>query len=192
MTLRIVLGVTVLALTIAAGLAFDIWRHAHDNASGPADAALVLGAAVDGATPSPVLVERLRHAATLLAQGRAGRILVTGGRSPEDRLSEAEASRDWLIGTGVRSQAILIEDRSRTTIENLAFSAPILAGNGLHSVLIVSDPLHLRRALLIARRLGLAAAPSPTPSSRYRSWRTQLQFLARETWFLAQCLATGL
>ena len=189
--IRAVLALAVLMVAIAAGLAVDIWRRSGDRAAGPADAALVLGAAVEGSTPSPVFVERLRHAASLHATGRVGRILVTGGRSPEDALSEAEAGRDWLLAEGVPRHAILVEDRSRTTIENLERAKPILVGNGLHSVLIVSDPLHLRRALLIADRIGLAASPSPTPTSRYRSWRTALPFLARETWFMAQYLATG-
>lgn len=190
--IRAILALAGLSLAAAIGLAHDIWRHAGDSAPGPADAALVLGAAVEGAVPSPVFAERLRHAASLHAAGRVGRILVSGGRSPEDAVSEAEAGRAWLIARGVSPHAILIEDRSRTTIENLAHAKPILAAGGADSVLIVSDPLHLRRAMLIADRIGLAAGPSPTPTSRYRSWQTTLPFLARETWFLAQYLATGL
>lgn len=116
---------------------------------------------------------------------------MTGGRSPEDDLTEAQASRDWLVAQGVPADAIVLETRSRTTIENIALAQPILADRGIDRVLIVSDPLHMRRALLIAARYGLDAGSSPTRSSRYESWGTTLPFLFRETWFVAQYLVTG-
>ncbi|MEJ2759353.1 MAG: hypothetical protein P8046_12805, partial [Anaerolineales bacterium] len=48
-----------------------------------------------------------------------------------------------------------------------------------------SDPLHMYRATLTAQDLGLDADTSPTTTSRYRSLRTQTQFLFREVYFLA-------
>lgn len=188
---RVILGIIVLALLVTIGLAVDIWRYGSVVADMPADAALVLGAAVLGDAPSPVLVERLRHAQDLLDSGDVKAIVVTGGRSPEDELTEAEASRDWLLAQGVPADAILLENASRTTIENLKLAKPVLAEHDLDSVLIVSDPLHMRRAVLIAERLGIASAPSPTQTSRYQSWGTTLPFLAREVWFMAQYLVTG-
>ena len=173
-------------------MAVDIWRYAGESSPDKADAALVLGAAVIGSTPTPVLEERLRHAGQLYKDGQVGRIVVTGGLSPEDDLTEAEASRDWLVEDGVPAEAIVLEDRSRTTIENLQFAKPVLEANGIGDVLVVSDPLHMRRALMIADRMGIAAQPSPTPTSRYQSWQTQVPFLAREVWFMAQYLVTGM
>jgi uncharacterized SAM-binding protein YcdF (DUF218 family) len=54
---------------------------------------------------------------------------------------------------------------------------------GLHRVIVVSDPLHMARALRLARRLGIDAVGSSTPSTRFRSFRTRWQFLAREVYF---------
>jgi uncharacterized SAM-binding protein YcdF (DUF218 family) len=188
---RAILVIGAIALLLAGGLAVDVWRYAGIVVDTPADAALVLGAAVLGDEPSPVLVERLRHAQQLFETGQVRAIVVTGGRSPEDELSEAEASRDWLVRQGVPADAIVLENASRTTIENLALAKPVLDAHGLKSVLVVSDPLHMRRAMLIADRLGIAAASSPTQTSRYQSWGTTLPFLGRETWFMAQYLVTG-
>jgi uncharacterized SAM-binding protein YcdF (DUF218 family) len=46
----------------------------------------------------------------------------------------------------------------------------------------------MKRAMLIARDMGLDAYSSPTPTSRYRSPIARLRFLAREiyfcTWYL--------
>jgi uncharacterized SAM-binding protein YcdF (DUF218 family) len=188
---RAILAIGALLLLLAGGLAVDIWRYAGIVADTPADAALVLGAAVLGDAPSPVLVERLRHAQELFETGQVRAIVVTGGRSPEDDLSEAEASRDWLVAQGVPAKTIVLENASRTTIENLALARPILSEHHFDSVLVVSDPLHMRRAMLIAERQGISAAPSPTQTSRYQSLGTTLPFLGREVWFMAQYLATG-
>lgn len=188
---RVILLLIAIVLLLAGGFAVDIWRYGGVVSDRPADAALVLGAAVLGREPSPVLAERLRHAQELFESGQVRNIVVTGGRSPEDDLSEAEASRDWLLRQGVPADAIVLENASRTTIENLVLAKPVLAEHQIGSVLIVSDPLHMRRAMLIAERLGLSAAPSPTQTSRYQSWGTTLPFLAREVWFMAQYLVTG-
>ena len=177
---RAILAVIVLALLVAGGMALDIWRYGGVVSDTPADAALVLGAAVLGDEPSPVLIERLRHAYDLFEAGTVRAMVVTGGLSPEDELTEAEASRNWLMAQGVPTDAIVLENASRTTIENLQFARPVLA-----------DPLHMRRAMMIADRMGIKAAPSPTQTSRYQSWGTTLPFLAREVWFMAQYLVTG-
>jgi uncharacterized SAM-binding protein YcdF (DUF218 family) len=87
---------------------------------------------------------------------------------------------------------VLLEDKSRTTIQNLQFAKPVLEANGIGTVLVVSDPLHMRRALMIAERVGIKAEPSPTPTSKYQSWQTTLPFLAREVWFMGQYLVTGM
>lgn len=155
--------------------------------SSPADTAefaIVLGAAVKGQVPSPVFAGRIDHAVELYRAGRVQRIVFTGGRSDEDQLSEARAGAAYARGRGVPAGAILIEEQSRTTRQNLANAAALLAGQRSAAVLIVSDPLHLRRAVAIAGDIGLNARASPTPHSRYRSLRTRLPFLARETWFM--------
>lgn len=148
------------------------------------ETAIVLGAAVIGDAPSPVFAARLDHAAALYREGRAARVLVTGGRSPEDILSEAAAGAAYLQAHGVPDPAILREERSRTTRENLANAHAVLGEGARSSVLIVSDPLHMRRAMAMAAAEGFAAQPSPTPTTRFRSFGTQAPFLAREVWFM--------
>ncbi|MCM0000453.1 MAG: YdcF family protein [Erythrobacter sp.] len=146
--------------------------------------AIVLGAAVIGERPSPVFAARLDHAATLYRVGRAERVLVTGGRSPEDKVSEAAAGRAYLQARGVPAAAILLEDRSRTTRQNLTNARRVLGQSARQPVLIVSDPLHMRRAMAMAASEGFAGQASSTPTTRYRSLATQVPFLAREVWFM--------
>jgi len=182
------LSIVGLALTVVAA---DVVAFGNAHSGTSADAALVLGAAVLWDRPSPVFAERLRHAGELYREGRIGRIVLTGGLSPEDKLTEAEAGRQWLLAQGLPDEALILEDRSRTTLENFLFAQPLLAENGIATVLVVSDPLHMRRAMEIAERVGIDAAPAPTRTTRYRSAETQMPFLARETWFMAQYLFLG-
>lgn len=167
-----------------AGLA--IWIAAGPGVTGTerGATAIVLGAAVIGDAPSPVFAARLDHAVTLYREKRVERILVTGGRSPEDGVSEAAAGASYLAARGIPAGAILREDRSRTTRQNLDNAAAMLVDAAGQPVLIVSDPLHMRRAMAMADATGLKAQPSPTPSTRYRTLATQIPFLAREVWFI--------
>lgn len=179
--------VMLLPLLVAVGFMVEIVFFSTRSDLGPADAAVVLGAAVYGTAPSPVFEERIRHAVNLYRAGRVRRVVTTGALSPGDSLSEAEVALNWSVSRGVAAGDILMEDQSRTTQENLTFAAPLLKGTGIRRVLIVSDPLHMRRALAHARHIGLDAHPSPTPTTRYVSWRSQSEFLLRETYFLVLC-----
>jgi len=165
------------------GLAIDIAVVGQRSDPVPADAAIVLGAAVDDDVPSPVFTERLRHAAGLFESGQVKWIVVTGGVGQGDTLAEAEAGRDWLIDAGIPADRLLIEAKSRTTKQNLVFAQPLLAEHDIHRVLIVSDPLHMRRAMRMASDLGIDAHPSPTRTSRFQTLATQIPMVLREVYF---------
>ena len=148
-----------------------------------ADVIVVLGAAAYGTRPSPVLRERLRHALHLYQAGIAPKLLCTGGRQKATDLTEAEVARRWMLNAGVADEDILLEDRSRSTQGNLANAAAVMRSEELRSVVLVSDPLHLARARLIAEGLGLEVQTSATPTTRFRTLRTKLPFLLRECGF---------
>lgn len=181
--MRTVAVALALFLVGVVGLAVDIAAFSRQSDTAPADAAIVLGAAVDDDAPSPVFEERLRHAAELFESGQVTWIVVTGGVGQGDTLAESEAGRDWLIGAGIPADRLLIETQSRTTKQNLVFTRHVLAEHALERVLVVSDPLHMRRAMRMADDLGLDAHPSPTRTSRFRTLGTQIPMLLREVYF---------
>ncbi|MGV0788998.1 YdcF family protein [Mycolicibacterium sp. XJ2] len=189
-SLRRIALASALLLAGVSSLAISVTAFSARSDAAPADAAIVLGAAVDDDEPSPVLEERLRHAATLYESGQVDWIVLTGGVGQRDTLSESEAGRDWLITAGIPADRLLIENRSRPTKQNFAFARPLLAEHGVSRVLIVSDPLHMRRATRIATDLGLDAHPSPTPSSRYKTLQTQIPMLLREVYHSLQYFMT--
>ncbi len=181
--------VAVLLLLGCVGFtAVGIYRFAPDDEGvgdrGPlADAAIVLGAAVWGERPSPVFQERINHAIDLYEVGRVEKIIFTGGVDGDGRSPESVVAQQYAIEQGVAAADILLETESQITWENLVNAQAVAAENGLATFLIVSDPLHMKRAMLMAEDLGMTAYASPTPTTRYRSWRTQIGFLARETFF---------
>jgi uncharacterized SAM-binding protein YcdF (DUF218 family) len=173
-------------------LAWRIADYGRRHDPGSADVAIVLGAAVRDTAPSPVFAARIDHAIALYRGGRVTRIVFTGGVGGGNRHAEAEVARRRAIAAGVPAAAIAMEPRSTVTYENLVQAKALLSADPDLRVLIVSDPLHMRRSITMARDLGLDAHPAPTPTSRYRSWCTKAGFLAREVVFYSLYLVQRL
>ncbi len=158
--LAFALVVTTGALWLGSAIAV-FWLASHDRAA-TADAIVVLGAAQYRGRPSPVLRARLDHAVGLYAQGLAPRLVLTGGMAEGDTASEAAVSRAYVLRAGVPDTALLLENEGRTTSQSLRAVAQLLEVRGLERVILVSDPFHLFRASVVARREGLAVRTSPT------------------------------
>jgi uncharacterized SAM-binding protein YcdF (DUF218 family) len=168
---------------LAGVAAYIIWVGQRDDAS-PADAIIVLGAAAYDAKPSPVFEERIRHGIDLYERGLAPTLIFTGGYGGTGaRFSESQVARRYAIRQGVPEKAILIESLSRNTHDNLRQARVLMQQHKLHTVIIVSDPLHMARALRISRDLGIRSVGSPTPTSRFRSFATRWRFLLQEVYF---------
>jgi uncharacterized SAM-binding protein YcdF (DUF218 family) len=170
--LRVALGVSVLLVAYyVVNLAQVVHTARGDEAGeGGFDAIVVLGAAQYDGRPSPQLAARLDHAIELWIDEVAPVVMVTGGKLLGDRFTEAQASQSYLIDHGVPEQAIRSEDQGATTHESLAAAAEILAAEGLHRVLLVTDPYHALRSKLTAGEAGLDAHVSPTPTSVVGGW----------------------
>ncbi|POZ61353.1 YdcF family protein [Chromobacterium alticapitis] len=178
-------GFLLAMLTVVLGFAYVAWSivdYGSDSEQSGADAALVLGAAAWGNKPSPVFRERINHAVKLYQSGKVRWIVFTGGTPEPGYPAEADVGREFAARQGVPMTAMLVENQSRTTWQNLSNAREIGKQFGIRSYLLVSDPLHMRRAVLMADDLGLRAFPAPTQSSRFRTFSSWSRFLARETW----------
>src|SRR6266568_3709910 len=128
------------------------------------DALVVLSGEVDspaarasGRLELTAAADRLATAYTLLREGRARNILLTGGSvhpEPGER-SEAELVAEELRAWGVQADRIVVEPKSRNTQENAAFSGPIVSSRGWRSLLLITSAAHLPRALGAFRRAGM-------------------------------------
>jgi uncharacterized SAM-binding protein YcdF (DUF218 family) len=164
-------------------LAWRVYSFRNTTSDGPADAAVVLGAAVWTKEVSPVFRERINHAIDLYRKGRVRKLIFTGDQGNSGEPTEASAARDYALQSGLPASDILIEDKSHTTYENILNAKQLADTHGIREVLIVSDPLHMKRAMTMARDVGLIAHPSPTPSTRYQGLRSQLGLLMHETYY---------
>lgn len=161
----------------------SIYRYSTLDGTQKADCAIVAGAGVSQNYPSPIFQERLNHALWLWLQGYISHIILTGGHSPNASYSDAEIARRYLLEKGVPAEIILLEETSTVTRENLLNAKAIMEKKHFRSALLVSDPLHMRRIMLMAQDYGIQGWTSPTQTSRIQSWSVKTRFLIRETFY---------
>ena len=180
---KIVLAIIALTVVLFTITAARIYRYSSVAVDKQADAAVVLGAAVWSQNVSPVFRERINHAVDLYRKGKVRKLIFTGGQGNSNEPTEAAAASSYAQANGIPIQDILVEQKSHTTFENIVNAKQLADANSLKTILIESDPMHMKRAMTMARDVGLIAYPSPTPTTRYVGWRTQMSELARETFY---------
>jgi uncharacterized SAM-binding protein YcdF (DUF218 family) len=179
------LGVLVLAAWVSSAVGVLLWSSRDGAERNPAaDAIVVLGAAQYEGRPSPVLKARLDHAIALHGRGLAPLLVVTGGRGYGDTTTEAAVSQRYAMRHGVARDAILLEDHGRTTSESMRAVASMLATSAAspRRVILVSDPFHMLRLAVLARRFALTPVTSPTRTSPISANREEaLKYVVSES-----------
>jgi uncharacterized SAM-binding protein YcdF (DUF218 family) len=163
--LQVGIAALVGSVALVAYMAVQISERGKLDERQPVDAIVVLGAAQFNGRPSDVFKARLEHAVALWDGGWADWLIVTGGKLPNDDMTEADVARGWAIAHGVPPDRILAEDDGRTTLESLQAVRGIFRDNGLRTGLFVSDETHMLRVLRMADDLGIEAFSSPTRTS---------------------------
>ena len=177
---------------VGAFATYRIWDEGQQDDQRPADAIVVLGAAQYDGRPSPVFAARLDHAVALYLSRAAPILIVTGGKREGDRTTEAAVARRFALDRQVPDNAILVEDRGRTTLESLQSVASIMRAHGLNSAIFVSDRMHMLRVLRIARDQGVVAHGSPTSTSPTdQVWTRRLNATRHELGALALYFLAG-
>lgn len=177
-TIMLLIFLFYIAGNIASICTYSLREEARE-----ADVAIVLGAATSDGEVSPVYRERLNHGISLYQQGLVDKIIVTGGQAEGNEQSDAYRAKQYVMSQGIPEEDILTEDKSTITQENLENAKVLMDEAGYQTAVIVSDPLHMKRAMLLAGDAGIEAYSSPTPTTMYRSTRTKIPFLAREVFF---------
>jgi uncharacterized SAM-binding protein YcdF (DUF218 family) len=174
-------AVLLAVVVVYVGVTFvQVWLASRDDGAHKAQAIVVFGAAQYNGRPSAVLRARLDHAVDLYHRRVAPVIVVTGGRQPGDRFTEATASADYLHTKGVPDNDILREVSGQTSWQSLAATATFLKVRHIHDVVLVSDPFHSLRIGGMAAELGLAASTSPTRTSPITGFSVAT-YMGRET-----------
>lgn len=132
-----------------------------------AKAAVVLGGGVDrDGTPTESTIRRVVRGARLYHAGKVPLLLFSSGMPAPSRQSEAAAMAQFAEALGVPRVAMVLESRSRNTAESARFVAAMLKERRIRRILLVTDPVHMRRARDTFQSQGIAVIPAPTNKAR--------------------------
>jgi uncharacterized SAM-binding protein YcdF (DUF218 family) len=177
---RILLGLLVAVLAYFAVTTTLVARWMGKDERPRVDAIVVLGAAQYDGRPSAIYQARLEHAIGLYGDG----------------FTEGGSGARWALQQGVPASAVLAEEHSRTTYQNLAGAKRVLQPHTPAArrprIVIVSDPFHMFRAVKQAADLGMDAYPSPTRTSPLSASRIRLtESVLREDLAIGGYLLSG-
>ena len=169
-------------------LLFQVLGGIHRTAPEDLPYVIVLGAKVKGDRPSRALRKRLETALSYAEQNPSSVRILSGGQGPDEKVSEAECMKEWLLQKGFPEKRMILEDASTDTRENLIFSDE-KSGCKTEPVGIVTNDFHVYRALRLAEGLGytetwgIAAPTDPVIVGPH--------YLVREVFALVKEILTG-
>ncbi len=130
---------------------------------------VVLGAKVRPDGPSVSLQNRIDAAYDYLAAHPESIAVVSGGKGPDEPMSEAQCMRDELVAMGISEDRIWMEDKATSTWENLNFTLDLIeekTGVRPAKIGLLSSEYHLFRAGLFARECGVESVGIPAHTTR--------------------------
>ena len=137
------------------------------NENKKVDYVIILGARVKGEKPAKSLMERIKAATEYLKENPEVKVIATGGKGKNEGIAEGVAIKRELLKNGISEDRIILEDKSKNTVENFRFSLEKIRnsensknknsennGNRKIKVLIVTNDYHIFRSKNIARKVG--------------------------------------
>lgn len=149
---------------VPVGVVLHVQRVALEHDLTKSDAIVVLGAAQYDGVPSPVLANRLDHAAELYRQGVANTIITVGGKQPGDTYTEAQAGKIYLVDQGIPAAAVVSVPSGTDTLTSMQAVATEMAEAGQSSATLVTDPTHAARTAAISASVGITPRVNATES----------------------------
>jgi uncharacterized SAM-binding protein YcdF (DUF218 family) len=164
LTTVLCIGILVFAITEAI-----IIRASFGQPDANCEYIVVLGAKVNGTSPSLSLSDRIRAAEHYLKAHPDTIAVLSGGQGEDEGISEAQCMFDELTARGIESNRLWLEDKATSTWENLHFTLDLIEENtGIRpeKIGILSSEYHLFRASLFADESGVESVGIPAPTSR--------------------------
>ena len=159
LTTALIMGILVVSVT---GLI--VTRAISGDTDTRCDYIVVLGAKVNGTSPSRTLRERIDAAADYLKANPETIAVVSGGQGPDEGISEALCMFNGLVDRGIQPERIWMEGQATSTWENLHLSLDLIeekTGHRPEQIGVVSSEFHLFRASLFADECGVEAVGIP-------------------------------
>lgn len=140
------------------------------------DYIIVLGSGIRSEEVPPLLKSRLDKGIEYYRKNPDALFIVSGGQGPDEPVSEAFAMKKYLLSQKIPDEAILVEDQSTTTYENMLFSKKIIDSDwqlkktdsqSKPSVIFSTNNYHVLRGSMYARRVHLKAEGVGSPTALY-------------------------
>jgi uncharacterized SAM-binding protein YcdF (DUF218 family) len=131
--------------------------------------------------------ERVREGVQLYRQDYAKYMLMSGGPLAW-KLTSAQWMRKQAVESGIPEKYILLQEKSRSTIDDAEFSLPIVKEHHFRSVILVTSPYHTRRAARVFRKIfskeGIAVIVHPVENSEFNPdrWWTRHEDVGVVVW----------
>ncbi|WP_018291502.1 YdcF family protein [Verrucomicrobium sp. 3C] len=155
LSVLVALASATLSFWLVYGYVFRIARRNRSSIDSPCRI-VVLGSCLDvWGGPTPTYRGRLARALWLHRQFPSAKIFLLGGRTGEEAMSEAAAGAQYLLTRGVPESSLVVEERSRHTLENLRFYRSTVARLDDQPDVLVTSRFHLARSSLLASGLGI-------------------------------------
>lgn len=184
--LLILLMLPVLALMVFACVFAAVCLCAHlPGRCTQADCIIVLGAKLrpDGSV-NQTLKNRCDTAVDAWKRGVAEKIIACGGQMKGEPYPHSHAMRSYMLGCGVPEHALLVEDRSVNTVENLRNVKKIMESRGMQHAAVVTSDYHLTRAMWIVSAQKISAGGIGAPSPREFKFLLKTRFRETISWLL--------
>lgn len=143
--------------------------------------AIILGTTIVDSLPSPAFEQRILHGVHLYQNGTVQKLLFTGGKVHGRKYAEADVAYRYAIKKGIPAQDIIVENKATNTIENIRLVKLHLDTTHYKNVYLVTDSIHIKRAVLIAQEENISAIPSPSSTQYIPSSLKKFKYKIRET-----------
>jgi len=162
---RIVSGLVALGILFTVCITAVVVNDMSGDPDTYCDYIIVLGAGLDGETPSLTLTDRLRRTADYMNNFPDSVAIVSGGMGSGETITEALAMERYLKSRGISTSRIIKEEKATNTNENLIYSMEIVKARGGGKVAIVSSDYHIFRTRKLSQKQGIDAIMLSAKSS---------------------------
>lgn len=167
---RCFISIVTVGLTVVTVTGVVIAEDARGDHNAECDYIVVLGAKVNGTSPSRTLRERIDAAAEYLKAHPQAVAVVSGGKGSDEGISEAQCMFNGLVDRGIDPERVWMEDQAESTWGNLNLSLALIkekSGIRPTKIGLVSSEFHLCRAKLFAKECGVEAVGIPGKTGNF-------------------------
>lgn len=149
----IMLGAVVIGMLTLLFSFVTLYSAGNKKAGKGADYLIVLGAKVKGCVPTRALQGRIEKAFDYLKENPETKVVLTGGQGPGEDISESSCMEQELLAMGIEKERIYKEEKSTTTLENIAYAGQWISDKKARVIIVTSD-FHVKRGVTIAKEAG--------------------------------------